>query len=48
MFGIARRTQPQVNAALAIALVWTVHPLNTEAVNYITQRTESLMALFYL
>ncbi len=25
-----------------------MHPLNTEAVNYITQRTESLMALFYL
>ena len=34
--------------ALASALVWTVHPLNTEAVDYITQRTESLMALFYL
>jgi tetratricopeptide (TPR) repeat protein len=25
-----------------------VHPLNTEAVDYVTQRTESLMALFYL
>ena len=25
-----------------------VHPLNSEAVNYVTQRTESLMALFYL
>jgi len=25
-----------------------VHSLNSEAVDYITQRTESLMALFYL
>ena len=29
-------------------LVWAVHPLNTEAVAYITQRTESQMGLFYL
>ena len=36
------------NLALAIALLWVVHPLNTEAVNYITERTESLMAFFYL
>lgn len=48
VFGIARRAQPDVNAAFAIALVWTVHPLNSEAVNYVTQRSESLMALFYL
>ena len=48
LFGIARRTQPSVYAALAIALVWAVHPLATEAVDYVTQRTESLMALFYL
>ena len=48
VFGIARRTQPSTNAALAIALIWTVHPLNSEAVDYITQRTESLMGLFYL
>ena len=48
IFGIARRAQPDVNAAFAIALVWTVHPLNSEAVNYVTQRSESLMALFYL
>jgi Flp pilus assembly protein TadD len=31
-----------------VALIWTVHPLNSEVVNYLTQRTESLMALFYL
>ena len=34
--------------ALAIALLWMVHPLTSECVNYITQRTESLMALFFL
>jgi tetratricopeptide (TPR) repeat protein len=32
----------------ASALVWAVHPLNTESIAYITQRTESLMGLFYL
>ena len=30
------------------ALVWTVHPLGSEVVDYVTQRTESLMAVFYL
>ncbi len=34
--------------ALAAALLWTVHPLQTEAVTYVIQRTESLVALFYL
>ena len=34
--------------ALAIALLWTVHPMQTEAVTYIVQRAESLAALFYL
>jgi len=34
--------------SLAVALVWAVHPLNTEAVVYVTQRTELLVALFYL
>jgi hypothetical protein len=33
---------------LATALIWLVHPLNSEAINYVTQRTESMMALFYL
>ena len=31
-----------------VALLWTVHPLQTEAVTYTIQRTESLMGLFYL
>jgi tetratricopeptide (TPR) repeat protein len=48
ILGIARRLQPNVNAAFAIALIWTIHPLNSEAVNYVTQRSESLMALCYL
>jgi tetratricopeptide (TPR) repeat protein len=34
--------------AFAIALVWTVHPLQTESVTFTVQRTESLMGLFYL
>jgi protein O-mannosyl-transferase len=36
------------DVAFAAALIWVVHPLNSEAVDYLTQRTESLMALFYL
>ena len=34
--------------ALAVAVIWTVHPLQTESVTYIVQRAESLMGLFYL
>ncbi len=59
VFGIVRRTlqlpslkdrfgASGLNLGFAAALLWTLHPLNTEAVNYITQRTELLMALFYL
>ncbi len=29
-------------------MLWAVHPLNTQAVSYIIQRLESIMALFYL
>ncbi len=32
--------------AMAVALLWAVHPLHTEAVTYITQRAESMMGLF--
>lgn len=35
-------------AAFAVALVWSVHPLLTEPVTYVVQRTELLMGLFYL
>ena len=57
LFGIVRRTLPRVGGpvaehaegiALAVALLWLVHPLQTEAVTYIVQRLESLMGLFYL
>ena len=35
-------------AAYAVALLWSVHPLLTEPVTYVIQRTELLMGLFYL
>ena len=34
--------------AFAASLLWAAHPVNSEVIGYITQRTESLMALFYL
>ena len=59
LFGIVRRTlaMPRLSdrfgagasgIAFACALVWLVHPLQTEVVDYVTQRTESTMGLFYL
>ncbi len=58
-FGVIRRTLdlPRVRErvggasvpiAFAAALLWLVHPLNSEVVDYLTERTESLMALAYL
>jgi tetratricopeptide (TPR) repeat protein len=35
-------------SAFVIALLWTLHPLQTESVTYVVQRAESLMGLFYL
>ncbi|MEX2114503.1 MAG: tetratricopeptide repeat protein, partial [Pirellulales bacterium] len=32
----------------AVALLWALHPLTTESVEYVTQRTELMYALFYL
>ncbi len=34
--------------ATAVALIWVVHPLQTQSVTYVIQRGESLMGLFYL
>lgn len=34
--------------AFAATLLWSLHPLQTEAVTYLVQRAESLMGLFYL
>ena len=59
LLGIVRRTLLLLGlrsrhgaAALPLAafaaLLWTLHPLQTEAVTYISQRAESLMGLFYL
>jgi tetratricopeptide (TPR) repeat protein len=59
IFGIARRTlewpnipsplaRRSTDLAFAVALLWTLHPLNTEVVDYVTERSESMMALFYL
>ena len=53
LFGIVRRTaasffEPARAAgavALAAALIWVAHPLNSETVLYLTQRTEGMMAL---
>jgi Flp pilus assembly protein TadD len=48
LFGVVRRTIKSDGLALAAALVWAVHPLTSEVVNYTVQRTESMMALCYL
>jgi len=59
LFAIVRRTLalPHLAArfghaadalAFVCALTWLVHPLQTEVVDYVTQRTESTMALCYL
>jgi tetratricopeptide (TPR) repeat protein len=55
LFGLVRRAltghlPPSTgqHVAFAAALIWVVHPLNTEAVNYVSQRTELMMAFFYL
>ncbi|OFW34748.1 MAG: hypothetical protein A3F70_14250 [Acidobacteria bacterium RIFCSPLOWO2_12_FULL_67_14] len=59
VFGLVRRTLNlsgiderlagrSADIGFAAALLWIVHPLNTEAVNYVTQRTELMMAFFYL
>ena len=47
LLGILRRTL-ELPAATVAAVIWTVHPLQTEAVTYLSQRSESLMGLFYL
>ena len=59
LFGIVRRTlqtarmrdrfgRAATPLALAVALLWAVHPIQTGAVTYVVQRVESLMGLFYL
>jgi len=59
LYGIIRRTllcdrlrerfgSHSTVLAWAAAAIWLVHPIQTESVTYIVQRTESLMGLFYL
>jgi len=59
LFGVVRRTllaeplRASVGGsstwlAFVVALVWIVHPLQTEAVTYVVQRVESLASLFFL
>jgi len=59
LFGLVRRTLQQSllrarygtvaqPLAMTVAVLWALHPLQTESVTYISQRVESLMGLFYL
>lgn len=59
LLGLVRRTlqwptlAPHAGAhanpiALGVAAWWLLHPLQTQSVTYVSQRTESLMALCYL
>ena len=59
LFGFVRRTLllPSLRAryaasatllAFCIALLWALHPLQTQAVTYLVQRAESQMGLFFL
>ncbi|MBZ5638468.1 MAG: tetratricopeptide repeat protein [Acidobacteriia bacterium] len=59
LFGVLRRTfllpalrdrfgRACTPLATAAALLWAVHPLQTESVTYIVQRAESIVGLFYL
>ena len=59
LFGILRRTLllpalrdrfggASTGLAAAAALLWALHPLQTESVTYLVQRAESLMGLCYL
>jgi protein O-mannosyl-transferase len=59
LFGLVRRTlrlgslapafgAHATNLAWIAALMWMLHPLQTETIDYVTQSTESLMGLCYL
>ena len=58
LFGLIRRTlllpfferrfaSSATLLALSATLLWALHPLQTQAVTYVIQRTESLVGLFY-
>ncbi len=54
LFGLVRAIlervvfSPATEVAGVTALLWGLHPLQTESVTYVVQRTESLMGFFYL
>ncbi len=59
LFGLVRRTlllptlggrfgPISTGLALAVALLWALHPLQTESVTYIIQRAEAIVGLSYL
>jgi protein O-mannosyl-transferase len=59
LFGVVRRTLAArplrgasaaegLGVAAAVALLWALHPLQTESVAYVVQRAESLMGFFFL
>ena len=58
LWGLLRRVWPKTPGnredagaawpAAIVALIWLVHPLQTESVTYIVQRAEALVGLFYL
>ena len=48
LFALIRRISHSLVFAFVCASLWMLHPLNSEVINYISQRTESMMALFYL
>jgi protein O-mannosyl-transferase len=59
LLGVVRRTLEReplrarygsraLGIALAVATLWTVHPVQTESVTYVVQRAEGLMGFFYL
>jgi protein O-mannosyl-transferase len=55
MYGLVRRTlilrgrtESGDRFATAAALIWALHPIQTEAVSYVTQRTETFMSMFLL
>lgn len=59
LYGVVRRTllQPILGRrfvssapwlALSVAMLWQLHPLNTQSVTYLIQRGESLMGFFFL
>lgn len=55
LFGVVKRTVPRATSSLdadavaaLVTTVWLLHPLQSEAVNYVIQRTELIVSACYL